>query len=135
MILSLKLFIKSSFQFFVVGEYVAVEFWKSRQYAFQKIVAVNAILTDQLYTALFFAVVEQQAIAVNAVAARMTDNAVYSVGQLFGNFQYHSLYLLSCIWEGFSSLYCIKYTKIRKLRVLRKHSENEKENIKKRLEY
>ena len=125
----------SSFQFFVVGEYVAIEFWESRQYAFQKIVAVNAVLADQLHTAVFFAVVEQQAVVINAVAARMTNNAVYSVGQLFGNFQYHSLYLLSCIIEGFSSLYCIKYTKIRKLRVLRIHSENQKENIKKRLEY
>ena len=69
----------SSFQFFVVGEYVAVEFWESRQYAFQKIVAVYAILTDQLHAAVFFAVVEQQTVAVNAVAARMTNNAVYSV--------------------------------------------------------
>ena len=109
-----SVFIKSSFQFFVVGEYVAVEFWESRQYAFQKIVAVYAILTDQLHAAVFFAVVEQQAVAVNAVTARMTDYAVYSVGQFFGNFQYHSLYLLSCILEGFSPLYCIKYTKKRK---------------------
>jgi len=130
-----SVFIKSSFQFFVVGEYVAVEFWESRQYAFQKIIAVNAVLADQLHAAVFFAVVEQQAVVVNAVAARMTDNAVYSVGLLFGNFQHHSLFLLSCILEGFSSLYCIKYTKIRKLRVLRKHSENQKENTNKRLEY
>lgn len=98
-------------------------------------IAVNAVLADQLHAAVFFAVVEQQAVAVNAVAARMTNNAVYSAGQLFGNFQYHSLYLLSCILEGFSSLYCIKYTIKREFWVLRKHSKNKKENIKKRLEY
>jgi hypothetical protein len=126
-----SVFIKSSFQFFVVGEYVAVEFWKSRQYAFQKIVAVNAVLADQLHAAVFFAIVEQQAVVVNAVAARMTDNAVYSVGQFFCNFKHHSLYLLSCIMEDFSSLYCIKYTIKRKFGVLRKHSKNEKENTSK----
>lgn len=75
-----------------------------------------------------FAVIEQQAVVINAIAARMTDNAVYSVGLFFGDFQYHSLYLPSCISEGFSSLYCIKYTRKRKLRVLRKQGENEKEN-------
>ena len=80
-----------SFQFFIVGEYIAVEFWKSRQYAFQKIIAVNAVSADQLHAAVFFAVVEQQAVVVDAVAARMTDNAVHSVGQLLGNFQYHRL--------------------------------------------
>ena len=64
-----------------------------RQDVSQEILAVDTVPADELNTAVFFAVIEQQTIPVYAVAAGSSDDLVDPFGLFLGNSDHHRNHL------------------------------------------